>query len=176
MCASPGFFIYLYLGMATVGLAMYREVRGAGVTARPISFCLPGYRESLFKRHVVEGGLQGLGFVLVLFAGAWIYCQGTLDPSAPASSPLGPPFEWLRPMRLMLVAVGVFFAGMTVHTAASALSYSASRWLRGIAVFGDGVVWLLLLNNTFFAVLYAPVIWFQLLPLWLLLGVFSWIR
>ncbi|MGE5294316.1 MAG: hypothetical protein ACM3VT_05760, partial [Solirubrobacterales bacterium] len=40
----------------------------------------------------------------------------------------------------------------------------------------DGVVWLLLLNNTFFAVLYAPVIWFQLLPLWLLLGVFSWIR
>jgi hypothetical protein len=76
LCIVPGPFLLIYVGMTTVGLAMYGELRGDGVTARPVSFCLPGYRESLFKRHVVGRGLSELRGCLVLQDG--IGCSGDL--------------------------------------------------------------------------------------------------
>jgi len=159
----------MYMGMASLGLALQAEIRGSSVTAQPFSFCLPGYRETMRRCHFIEGGLHGLGFCLVFLGGAWLFRMSDL-----ASVP-GFGFEWLKPLPIVLAAFGLFSAGVTVHTAASILGYSESWWARGVAI-ADGVVWLLLLNNGVLAPLHSPIVWFQLMPLWLMLGLFSWIR
>ena len=40
----------------------------------------------------------------------------------------------------------------------------------------DVAVWMLLLNNALVVPLCSPIVWFWLLPIWLTLGIFSWVR
>ncbi len=61
------------LGLLSLGVARGR--RQGEVADKPLSFSLPGFRESLRRRFFMAGGLTGL-------AGAWlVVSQGLLFPS-----------------------------------------------------------------------------------------------
>lgn len=158
-----------YSAVAFFSLGLRLRERTAEITNKPLSFCLPGYRRSLRTCHFVAGGLVGVGLALG-FLGAASFCWEMRE----AYSGLPPQFarpDAPEPASVAFGMAGVFFAATAVSAAIGALGYSTRRWIRAIACVWGIICMAVVINASMWRI---P--WFVLLPVWLSIGAFAWIR
>lgn len=161
------------LAMVLVGVGHGLAERGGEVTASPLSFNLPGYREALRLRHLIESGVIGLGLApwpLLHALTEWEIVKIWAAVKTKASVSEGPEVT-----AVVLAMVAVFAGGAGLHMAAKALSYAGSRWSMGFD---------LAILSLYGLVLFAPlgaakhpaIAWLWLLPVGLTLGALAWVR
>lgn len=158
-----------YSAVAFFSLGLRLRERIAEITNKPLSFCLPGYHRSLRPCHFAAGGLVGVGLALG-FLGAASFRWEMRE----AYSNLPPQFarpDAPEPAFVVLAMTGVFFAATAVSAAIWALGYSTRRGTRAIAF-----VWVLICMAVVINASMWRIPWFVLLPVWLSIGAFAWIR
>jgi hypothetical protein len=158
-----------YFAVVFFSLGLRLRERIAEITNKPLSFCLPGYRRSLRPCHFAVGGLVGVGLALWLLGAALFRWE-----MREAYSNLPPQFarpDAPEPAFVVLAMTGVFFAATAVSAAIWALGYSTRRGTRAIAF-----VWVLICMAVVINASMWRIPWFVLMPIWLVIGVFAWIR
>mgnify|MGYP000969864813 CR=1 FL=1 len=158
-----------YSALVFFFLGLYTNVKRHEVTSKPFAFCLPGYRELFRRNDFIVGTLIGLALALWLFGEEGIRWEvyGSFPGSPSESSHPGAP----QPVVACLTVASGFLAGMAVTVAIRVLGYSACWWVRGIAS-----VCVVVCAPAAVIASTLDIPWFMLLPAWLAIGTFAWIR
>jgi len=164
---SWGWAMILMLGGVPAGGGNRHEALGV-----PLSFTLPGYRESLRRLSFARAARWGVVFSLFLFSFTWGDLQLFRD--WPADLPK-PPYAIANIREISLNVIGAFLGGMAIGLfwINSALVWFHRRWLT--LLFGGIVVVLFRAASsaTFF---HHIVVWVAAVPLSVFFCVYFWRR